>query len=512
MRRRYPHRLIVPALLLGVACFLDISPATAASPKAGDIVVHAGTVRAEDGSSVPYEVGTLYVHENRQASASRVIGVGFVRFKAKAPTGAPPVFWLPGGPGLSVLDALDSERPAARARLASWLTYADVGDLVVIEQRGYTLRGERLEITTPGEPLDRPSTIAGDIQGSIALAKAAVAAHPDKDLSGYTIAACADDVDDLRRALGYRRISLFGGSFGSQWSFAVMRLHPQIVARAVLSGIEPLDFGYDMPSQVVAAMQRIAFEADQDARLAPYLPKGGLMAAVDALVERFAKAPVQVAVTDADGSRQSIVLGLADFQSAFLEEASEPETWPAFVLSLYHGHYDAWARNAIAGRRPGTVKLIGPLIDTSLGVTPAREFQLRHDPAIALLGTQGFAGYLAAASDWPTPDMGDALRRFAPSDIPLLMVHGDWDTSTPIENMLAQLPYFSRGRGIVVHRGSHNGTFYQLRNEPVAKRAVYTFLRTGEMKDLPAEVTLPAPVFTLPGFPPPARETSIPDA
>lgn len=508
MQRSYPHRSIVATLSLWLSCLTCSCVAYAATPKAGDIVLQAGVVKAADGSSVPYEIGTLYVPENRQSPSSRLIGVGFARLKAKTPTGAPPVFWLPGGPGLSVLDAFDSRAPAGRARLASWLTYASVGDLVVIEQRGYTLRGDRLEITAPAAPLDRPGTIEADIAGTVALAKAAVAAHPDKDLSGYTITACAEDVNDLRRALGYDRISLFGGSFGSQWSFAVMRLHPDIVARAVLSSIEPLDDGYDMPSQVFAAMQRIAFDADKDAGLAPYLPEGGLMAAIRTLEARFAKAPVRVKVKAGDGSEQTIVLGRADFQSALLEQASDADSWPAFVLSQYYGHHEAWARAAIEDRRAKPYKLIGPLIDTSLGQTPQREYQLRNDPAIALLGSGGFAPYLASAKDWPTPDLGDAFRAFARSDIPVLLVHGDWDTSTPLENMLTQLAYFPKGHGIIVHRGGHDGVFYQLRDEPAAKSAVYAFLRTGELKDLPSEVSLPVPAFKRPEFAPPARQAA----
>jgi pimeloyl-ACP methyl ester carboxylesterase len=505
MPNRYPSGSIFASLALWLAAMALSSPVFAAAPKAGDIVVQTGTVKADDGTPVSYEVGTLYVPENRRSPTSRLIGVGFARLKAKTPTGAPPVFWLPGGPGLSVLDALDSSNPGARSRLASWLTYASVGDLVVIEQRGYTVRGEKLEITAPAQPLDQPSTTAADIASTIALAKAAVAANPDKDLAGYTIEACAEDVNDLRRALGYERISLFGGSFGSQWSLAVMRTHPEMVARAVLSSVEPLDFGYDMPSQVFAAMQRIAFDADKDPGLAPYLPKGGLMAAIRALEERFAKAPVRVKVSGADGREQSIVLGQLDFQGALLEEASDAESWPAFVLSQYYGHHQEWARQAIDNRKAQPVKLIGPLIDTSLGATPQREYLLRNDSGVAMLGTYGFAGYMASAKDWPTPDMGDAFRAFVRSDIPVLLVHGDWDTSTPIENMLTQLAYFPHGRGIVVHRGGHDGAFYQLRDEPAAKKEVYAFLRTGQMNDLPTEVTLPAPSFKRPAFPPPAR-------
>jgi hypothetical protein len=58
---------------------------------------------------------------------------------------------------------------------------------------------------------------------------------------------------------------------------------------------------------------------------------------------------------------------------------------------------------------------------------------------------------------------------------------------------------------IVVHRGSHDGTFYQLRDEPATKDAVYAFLRPDDLKGLSSEVTLPVPTFKAPGFSPPAR-------
>ena len=479
-----------------MAFALALCPAHAAR-KAGDIEVQKGMATAVDGSSVPYEIGTIYLPENRANPNSRLIGVGFARIKARQPGNAPPVFWLPGGPGLAVLDAFDGSSEAARNRLRSWLTYGAVGDLVVVEQRGNTLRGDMLRQTARAVPLDRPFTDAQRREAAIQLAHDAVAANPDKDLAGYTIRDCADDVDAVRQALGYSKITLFGGSFGSQWSFAVMRAHPDIVARAVLTAVEPLDFGYDMPSQLLAAMKRIAAEADRDPGLAPYLPPGGIMAAANAVRERLAKAPVEVKL----GS-QRIVLGLEDFQSALQDEAGDPANWPAFVLSLYHGHYEGWARNEISGRQATPQKLIGPLADTSLGVTPQRAAQLRADPALPLLGSAGFEPYMAAAEVWPTPDMGDGFRSMSRIVIPVLLIHGDWDSSTPVENTLAQLAYLPNGKAIIVHRGGHDGAFYLLREAPQAKEAVYHFLKTGEMKDLPGELTLPVPAFVKPAFAP----------
>ncbi|QSQ27975.1 alpha/beta fold hydrolase [Pyxidicoccus parkwayensis] len=477
----------------------------AGSHKAGDIVLETGSGKTPEGETVPFEIGTLFVPENRAAPRSRLIGVGFARIRAASPTAGPPVFLLPGGPGASALNAFTDSDAASQRQLANFVRFSAAGDLVVLDQRGYSKRGEVLEAAAPEQPLEQPRTLAADAADMVKVAKAAIAAHPDKDLAGYTIIQCAEDVNDLRRALGYEQISLYGNSFGSQWSFAVMRLHPEIVARAQLGGVEPLDYAYDMPSHVLAALQRIAWDADRDPGLAPYLPKGGVMEALRVVRDRFASGPIKVRGKDeTTGKPRTVALGLQDLQDSLL---MSPDVWPAFVLSLYYRHYDDWARQVIKQRtNPAQpVKLIGPLIDSSLGVSSAREHLLRTDPGTAFIGMGNFDSNIASAPIWPGPDAGDAFRLAVPSSIPVLFLHGDWDTSTPIENTLNILPYFPNGRAILVHRGTH-GLRPDLREQhPEVWAQTIEFLRTGDTRNLPVSVTLRAPVFQRPSFPAPAR-------
>jgi len=500
-------RILTCALLAVVA----LPCAAFAQREQSKIETEPGSVKLPSGETVAYEIGTLYVPENRAKPDSRQIGIGFARIKAPRPTGAPPVFWLPGGPGLSVLGAFTEKSDGADSRLRHWLSFGAVGDLVVIEQRGYTRRGEMLVEAADASPLDRPASVRADAAAMRTLARKAVAHNPGKDLSGYTIEAFAGDVDDLRRALGYDKISLFGGSFGSQWALAVMRFHPETVARAVLSSVEPLNNGFDMPSHVLTALQRIAFDADRDARLSPWLPRGGMMAAVGALRRRFAGGPIRVRIRDENGKPRTVVLGAQDLQRALLAHSDEPAHWPAFLLSLYYGHYDEWARQTIADRAAGPITLIGPLVDSSLGVSGEREHLIRTDPALAFLGSWNFEANLASAADWPTSDMGDTVRLPRVTAIPTVFVHGDWDTSTPVENTLGLLPYFPNGHAILVHRAGHDGAFYQLRENPTAIRGIQDFLRTGDSGGLPIEAALATPKFDVPSFAPPVHVTRYSD-
>ncbi|MGH6613745.1 alpha/beta hydrolase [Sphingomonas sp.] len=492
-------------LLAVIAGAADLASA-AETHKAGDIVVEQGTARTADGKTIPYEIGTLFVPENRVVPNSRLIGVGFARLRAARPVeGGPPVFVLPGGPGRSYLNALTDADPAGQARLAELLPYTAAGDVVIVDQRGWTKRGDVLELATADQPLDRPRSRTAEANDMIALAAAAVAANPGKDLAGYTIIQCAEDVDDLRRALGYKRISLSGQSFGSQWSLAVMRLHPDSVARAVLSGVEPLGAAFDMPSQILTSLLRVAWEADQDPGLAPYLPQGGVMTALRSVRDRLAAGPVAVRVVDeATGKPRTVTLGLGDFQASLLRS---PGDWPAFILSVYDRHYDDWAKETIARRHneEGPVRLIEPLIDTSLGVSGERGHQLRTDPAADDLGYWDFDATIASARAWPTPDVGDAFRDPVASAIPVVFIHGDWDIATPIDNTLGLLPYFPNGRAILVHRGTHHTREPLFAQDPGVQARVMEFLRTGDNRDLPVTASLPAPAFRRPAFPPPGK-------
>lgn len=487
------------ALWLLAASPLSAQPLSAAADRSSELLLTPGMETASDGTPVPYEIGTIRVPENRSKPDSRKIGVGVLRVKARVATKAPPIFLLVGGPGLTMLDTIGDKSASARRRLRYWLDYSAGADLVIVEQRGFTPRGDMLRLSYPAMPLDRPTTVADDIAVTMALAKAASAGNPGRDLAGYTIAECADDVDAVRRALGYPRISLLGASFGSQWSFAVMKRHPGTVARALISAVEPLNNGYDMPSQIYAAMQRIAFEAERDKALQPYIPAGGLMAAARAVRDRLAAGPIVVTVRGEDGGTPvAVTLGLGDFQQSLVGHAATASGWPAFVIDLHQGRFDRWAREVIESRKARDTDLISPLIDTATGISAERERQLRADPALDIIGPWNFATYLASAETWPTRDLGDDFRLPARDDTPILFVQGDWDTNTPIENLFGILPYYPKARTIIVHRGQHVGTRQLLLDRPDLWRSAMQFLSDGTMADLPAEAELAPIRFDLP--------------
>jgi pimeloyl-ACP methyl ester carboxylesterase len=290
-------------------------------------------------------------------------------------------------------------------------------------------------------------------------------------------------------------------SFGSQWSLAVIRRHPDAIARALLTGVEPLDSKVDMPSQVYASLQRIWFEAGQQPDFARYIPAGGLTQVTNEILEQLQREPARVTAKGSNGKDVTLTLGSFDFQRDFVRLAQDPKR----LLELRRGQYQSWANDSAARAvsREVDFEFLNALVNASLGSSPERIALLRGDPAGQLLGTLGFDLILETTDSWPAPDVGDQFRKSVETATPVVFVQGDWDTSTPIEDTLALAPYFPNSRVLIVHRGTHNGFMPIAARLPLVFLQLQTFLRTGQMEGLPVEVSMPERKFALPDFPVP---------
>ena len=100
---------------------------------------------------------------------------------------------------------------------------------------------------------------------------------------------------------------------------------------------------------------------------------------------------------------------------------------------------------------------------------------------------------------------GDEFRRPYACATPVVFVHGDWDTQTPVENALEIAPYFRNGRVVIVERGGHGALSQVAQSQPKTMDALIEFLRSGKVDGLPTRIAVPAPNFPAPNFPPPKQ-------
>ncbi|HKU14172.1 MAG TPA: alpha/beta fold hydrolase [Steroidobacteraceae bacterium] len=471
-----------------------------------------------DGRAGFAERGYLFVPENRDKPQSATIGVHFMRFRSTAAQPATPIFLLAGGPGGSWIPGLTEGTagigaPAAgnfRVVLQILEDLRSAADVVVIDQRGAGLSMPQMDcpnhqqLVPNDSPYSREPVTASFQQFARDCKQAWV--QRGRDLDGYHAVQLADDIDDLRRALGYQKISLLGGSFGSEWGFVTLRRHPQIIERVVFHGLEGINNTYDAPSEILKSFQAILAAAERDADVAPHVPKGGFLTSIERRIDELGAHPVTVPAKDPiTGAPVQVAVGADELRQAWRPPASRVEVrnWPASLLSIVNGDLSAVAAQAAKTKlfnpRPtANHTAMGMAIDCGLSPSAARMTQLAQDPAIKLVGDLNLP-YFAICSEWRAQNIHADWLETLRTDVPALFLHGTWDGSTPLSNATEIAGGFSNGHLVVVEGGTH-GVFGDLyREQPETIRPLIRRFFAGEpIADAPERVVLAPVDFTPP--------------
>src|SRR5688572_27336882 len=180
------------------------------------------------GLGVAARCGSARVFEDRAAAQGRSIDLRVAVVPALASNPRPdPLFLLVGGPGQAATEAGAQVAEALRDVLRH-------RDIVLVDQRG----------TGKSNPLRCDSDQHQPLQDLFAPRPSADktrACHAalDADTRQYATPTAMDDLDEVRAALGYEQINLWGGSYGTRAALVYLRQHPERVRSLVLDGSAP---------------------------------------------------------------------------------------------------------------------------------------------------------------------------------------------------------------------------------------------------------------------------------
>ncbi|HEX8574039.1 MAG TPA: alpha/beta hydrolase [Allosphingosinicella sp.] len=428
--------LLRPALaaVLALAAF----PASAESP----LKMEPAKFKLADGTELAVERGTFSVPEDRRDPRSRRIDIGFIRFKSTSSRPGAPIVYLAGGPGGSgVATARGPRQPI-------FLALRSVADVIALDQRGIGLSNHIPPCTAkrkldPSEPLTEATLAAyhrETLERCLAEWRAAGVA-----VNGYTTEQNADDLEDLRKALGARKIDLWGISYGTHLAMAAMRRHPGSIGRVALASAEGMDQTVKLPAHLDAAFARIE-------RHSP-----GLTERMRRVHSKFDAAPQAFALPQGASFRaDSFPLrmmagilpknpdGIAQLAGAYQAlEAGQTQALAPLVWSYFF-------------REPLTMSGMPELTDIASGISDEKLALVRRQAPDSLLGT---------ATNFPMPqlrgavpglDLGDGFRKEIRSGIPVLLISGDLDVRTPLEEQAEATAGLKRLHRLLVRNGGHD--------------------------------------------------------
>lgn len=238
---------VLSLVLLGISLFpvraVALSDAQAAQVprfEPGDCSFHIpGNV--EEG--VDASCGYLVVSERHDQPDGPTLRLALLILKALDPTpSSHPLVVLHGGPGGSAI--------ADMALLFTDSPIRYMRDVILLDQRGAGHSEPRLDCPELmdywfGESDSEPTEEQSEALYSEAIASCRYRLTSSGiDLLSYTTDESAADIEDLRNALGYRDISVYGVSYGAELALAVMENYPDSVHAVILDSPVPRHFQF----------------------------------------------------------------------------------------------------------------------------------------------------------------------------------------------------------------------------------------------------------------------------
>lgn len=441
------------AALLICTSLYGVAPATAPAENSG-LGPHLAPCMVPQ-TKIAAECGTFGVYENREARSGRTIQLNLIVVPAVHPQHRA-IAEIAGGPGQPVtpLAPYFLSGQAGKARPALHQTY----DFIFMDDRG--IMGSNAfscNFTPPNDPAAYfrflfPPKIVQDCRLKSA------ATH---NLPFYNTNNAVDDLDGVRAGLGYQKIVVSGGSYGTLFALVYVRRHGDHVESALLDGVAPPGF-QPIPGEPVGAQRALddlfrkcRTNAFCESHFPQFKPR------FYALMKRLSAGPLEVPAENLTMKKtQTVALSKEVFVDTLRHLLYDPEgaSYVPYVIDrAYTGDYKPLAKimqltiaDIFGGQEP--VYLAYSCSDMLPFISPTA---LRYAAEHSFTGDLRIRAQRQACKIWDVPAMPPSFNTPVHSNVPALMILGSDDPGTPAQYGLAALKYLPNGRAILVKGGGH---------------------------------------------------------
>lgn len=398
--------------------------------------------------------GTYEVFENRAARTGRKIPLRVVVLPAQDSARLPdPFVYFAGGPGdSSVSEGLFFAQTLAPLRQKR--------DFLLVDLRG---TGGSGGLFCP--ELQGSQGVQGFLDNFLPTDRIHACRDrlkKDLDLSWYTTDAAMDDVEEVRTALGYGKVNLAGGSYGTRAVLTYLRRHPQSVRTITLFGVVPPDDRYPLgvARSAQQALDGVIAECAGDAACHQAFPS--LREEMDAVLRRVTAEPARAELVDTEtGQPFEIRLSRAGVAQTLRYMTYAPagaSLLPLLVHQAAAGDFKPLAQ---------TARLYGSFMSSMSdgfyqSVTCAEDVAFIREEEIpaavegTMLGDFRIRKQKAACEGWPIRDLGKEILAPVVSGVPALLISGERDPVTPAKNGDKVVRTLKNGLHLVITDAGHS--------------------------------------------------------
>jgi pimeloyl-ACP methyl ester carboxylesterase len=449
-----------------------VNPAILSSPgRKLDLQPCGGTGITKDAMCGQYEV-----YEDRAKNTGRKIKLYVMVLPALSDKPAPdPIFYLQGGPGGSAVSVAGASLMGRLHRTR---------DVVLVDQRG-TGKSNPLQCSFRGNPNElRGYFVEGLTTESLRACRAEL--EKNADLRLYTTTLAMADLDDVRAALGYDKIDVYGGSYGATAALSYLNFYSQHVRTVTVSGVAPPDNSLPLAfaKGVEHALNRLFDDCAAEVKCHAAVPD--LRKDWATVVGNLNKAPVKIeAPNPYTGQMQQAMMtreGFAELVREVLYVPTVISLMPAVIHEMSQGDFSHFAFYAYQVRRgidAGIARGMQLSVMCAEDIPFLKEADIESNMGGTFYGVDKAHAYLKACEQWPRGEMPAKFREPIKSDLPVLILSGELDPVTPPDLATPLLKWLPNGRQVLMHNATHSTYACQ---EKLAR----DFIESGTAKGLDA--------------------------
>jgi pimeloyl-ACP methyl ester carboxylesterase len=435
-----------------------------AQKKAGALTFEIVRPTAGNGQEIVYkdksnqevkvEYGILVAPERHDKPNGNTIELAFFRLKSVSPKPGSPIVFLEGGPGLPGTNAYYGPM------MELLIPLREVGDVIILDQRGTGHTKPRMTCpNTPNTVSEQAATYEAMLNDSRERNRKCAESLRSQgiDLSAYNMNESADDLEDLRKALGAKKISLLGFSGGSTLALAILRRHGPNLDRVVMAGIEGTAHMNKLPSNIQKQLVKIDALVKADPEINKLVPD--LLGLMRSVLDKFEKEPVTIELTDSKTKQKfKVKIGkyvLQGITTLMIGTTDKISLLPIFYYALSKGDTSLLTQliNRLNNRTISDAT--ASLMDCASGVSKERQEQIRREAGETLLGDAINFPFPEICDVWGNPDLGDSYRSQVDSSVPTLLISGTLDGFTPVTNTEETAKGLPNSVHVIVDGGGH---------------------------------------------------------
>ncbi|ABK46321.1 TAP domain protein [Shewanella sp. ANA-3] len=428
-----------------------------------------------EGVSDRLNCGFVTVPENPNKPDGKQIQVHYVVLPAvKNVNHEEALLAIAGGPGQSAIDnaaGFDSMLNKVRQQR----------DILLIDQRG-TGRSNVLNCDAgPQSPL----SFDDDNVDTLAEAQKCRDQFPDTDVTQYGSLNAVQDFEAVRAQLGYKKLHLYGISYGTRMAQLYMRLYPEHLATVTIDGIVPMQ---QSVLEIGSAIERgfdLLFKDCQDTA-ACHAEFPELKAEFDQVVAKLSQGPVMEQVHDpVTGEKTLLTMTRSKFYGAIrmaLYQTNVRALVPHAIHQAAKGNYQPLL-GLFALTTDNAGMAMGMHASVVCGedihrITPA----MREQAKTSYVGKTMLESLEASCSVWKVPPVDANFSEPIKSDIPTLLLSGEIDPATPPSWGELAMEKLTNAKHFVAPYATHGVAYQSCANNLVAE-----LVRTGSVNDLDGE-------------------------